>query len=56
MELINVVRKTLPTLVLLIQRNNIESAVRLIKTSEETYKNKLKQIKPLKFAFVVLRI
>ncbi len=48
MELINVVKKTLPTLVQLIQRNNIESAVKLVKTSEDTYKHKLNNIKALK--------
>jgi len=47
-DLINVVKKTLPTLVHLIQKNNFDSAVKLVRTSEETYKTKLKSIKGLK--------
>jgi len=53
MELINVVKKTLPTLVQLIQRNNIESAVKLVKTSEDTYKHKLNNIKALKLMIMI---
>lgn len=51
MELLNVVKKTLPTLVQLIHKNNIDSAVKLVKTSEETYRSKLNQVKALKYNF-----
>ena len=56
MELLNVVKKTLPTLVQLIQKNNIESAVKLVKTSEETYRNKLNQVKALKYSLSFLML
>jgi hypothetical protein len=49
LEIINVVQNTLPTLIHLIQTNNFKYAVEVVKTSEETYKNKLKPIKSLKF-------
>jgi len=48
LEIINVVQNTLPTLIHLIQTNNFRYAVELVKSSEETYKNKLKPIKALK--------
>ena len=51
LEIVNVitaVRKTIPSLTELVEKNNLQGAITLIKTSEETYQNKLKGVKVVK--------
>ncbi len=48
-EYIKLVQNTLPAIKSLIQQNNFKFAVELVKKAEETYKNKLKAVKSLKY-------
>ena len=44
----NIMRKAIPTLADLVEKNDFKSAIELIKNSEETYQKKLSHLKVFK--------